>query len=208
VTADQEKLMLNRSTRRRYGHTVLSLSFFAGFTAGCLPATATGVAGVPAYQAVTVAGRRAGESIPAPQGETVLTLTGAIGTTNSGAELRLDLETLEQFGLVQFTVVDPWQNRSTTFAGVLLADLLKYAGVAPTATTLHLVALDDYQANITLADIRKWPILLATRADGGRPSIADGGPTRIVFPYQAFPQIDTSIYNPQWVWSLKTIDVQ
>lgn len=150
--------MPKRNAQHRCGRTVLTLIVAAGFLVGCLPGGLAGVAGpaTPAYQAVAPAGRRPGDNIPAPQGETVLTLSGAIATKNAGSELRLDLATLEQFGLVQYTVVDPWQNRSTTFSGVLLADLLTFAGAVPTATTLHLVALDDYQADITLTDVRKW----------------------------------------------------
>ena len=198
--------MPNRTARGRLGHAVLVLTVAAGFLVGCLPGGA-GAPG-PAYQGVASAGRRPGDPIPVPTGETVLTLSGAIATTNAGAELRLDLATLEQFGLVQFAVVDPAQRRRITFAGVLVSDLLAYAGAAPSATTLHLVALDDYQTDIALTDVRKWPILLATRADGGRPPIADGGPTRIVFPYHAFPKIDASVYDSQWIWSLKSIDVR
>jgi hypothetical protein len=199
-------MMRNSTTRGRRGQALLALTVGAALLVGCLP----GAAGVPApaYQAVSPAGRRVGDRIPVPQGETVLTLSGAIATTNEGAELRLDLATIDQFGLVQYTAVDPWQNRSMKFSGVLLADLLKYAGVAPSATSLHLVALDDYQADISLEDVRKWPILLATRVDDLRPAVVDGGPTRIVFPYHAFPQIDTRVYNGQWVWSVKTIDVK
>jgi hypothetical protein len=194
------------SSRGRRGLALLALTAGAALLVGCLPGAA-GAPG-PAYQTVSPAGRRVGDGIPVPQGETALTLSGAIATTNEGAELRLDLATIDQFGLVQYTVVDPWQNRSMKFSGVLLADLLKYAGVAPSATSLHLVALDDYQADISLEDVRKWPILLATRVDDLRPAVVDGGPTRIVFPYHAFPQIDTRVYNGQWVWSVKTIDVK
>jgi hypothetical protein len=202
--------MPNRTALRRHGPTVLLLTVAIGFLVGCLPGGRAGLTGSPgaAYQAVTPAERRPGDPIPVPHGETVLTLSGAIATTNAGPELRLDLATLEQFGLVQYTVVDPSQKRSITFAGVLLADLLAFAGAARTATTLHLVALDDYQTDITLTDVGRWPILLATRADGGRPPVADGGPTRIVFPYHAFPNIDSSVYDPQWIWSLTTIDVR
>ena len=198
--------MRTSTTRGRRGQALLALTVGAALLVGCLPGAAA--VPTPSYQAVSPAGRRVGDRIPVPQGETVLTLSGAIATTNEGAELRLDLATIDQFGLVQYTVVDPWQNRSMKFSGVLLADLLKYAGVAPSATSLHLVALDDYQADISLEDVRKWPILLATRVDDLRPAVVDGGPTRIVFPYHAFPQIDTRVYNGQWVWSVKTIDVK
>ena len=199
---------MRNSTTRGRGQALLALTVGAALLVGCLPGAAAVPAPAAAYQAVSPAARRVGDRIPVPQDETVLTLSGAIATTNEGAELRLDLATIDQFGLVQYTVVDPWQDRSMKFSGVLLADLLKYAGVAPSATTLHLVALDDYQADISLEDVRKWPILLATRVDDLRPAVVDGGPTRIVFPYHAFPQIDTRVYNGQWVWSVKTIDVK
>jgi hypothetical protein len=79
------------------------------------------------------------------------------------------------------------------------------AGVGPDATHAHVVALDDYAVDLSLADVRAGGIILATRAgDGSAIPIDKGGPTRIVF----MDGVKAGANADQWVWSVKTIDVQ
>ena len=194
-----------RHMKWRVGRMAATVLMAAGLTAGCTPGTSARP-GTPAYQVLKPPALQPGAAIPAPRGEVVLSLSGAIGSTNSGGELTFDLATIEQLGLIEYTVNDPWRKETVTYAGVLLSDLLKYAGTSSTAKTVEIVALDDYQEELTLENIRKWPILLATRSDGDGMSVADGGPTRVIFPIHAY-DID-STYESQWVWSVKTISVK
>ena len=194
-----------RNMRWRVGRMAATVLMAAVLTAGCMPGTAARP-GTPAYQVLMPPALQPGVAIPVPRGDVVLSLSGAIGSTNAGGELAFDLATIEQLGLVEYTVNDPWRKETVTYAGVLLSDLLKYAGASATAKTIEIVALDDYQELLTLEDIRKWPILLATRSDGDGMSVADGGPTRVIFPIYAF-EIDPT-YESQWVWSVKTISVK
>jgi hypothetical protein len=50
-----------------------------------------------------------------------------------------------------------------------------------TASELHITALDDYEFTIPLEEIRGTKVLLATKAEGEHMTVADGGPTRIIF---------------------------
>ena len=159
----------------------------------------------PAYDVVTPASINPGDGIPAPSGEVILTLTGGMTETNAGDILEFDMETLEKLGLVKYTVKEPWLEVDVTFTGVLMSDLLKVTGVPSSATTTQLVALDDYQVEITTADIHKYPVLLATQADGKYMSIEHGGPTRIIFPYNTYPELDPVSYTPLWIWSIRTM---
>jgi hypothetical protein len=190
------------------GHTALVLLVATSLTLSCAPGPAVRPDAVdaPVYQVVTPPVLRPGAAISAPRNEAVLTISGNIATSNAGATLSFDLATLEQLGIAQYTVMDPFEKHTIAYAGVLLSDLLKYAGTRSTAKSIHLVALDDYESEITMEDINKWPILIATRIDGGAIAIKNGGPTRVVFPIHAY-QIDAA-YNDQWVWSIKSIDVR
>jgi hypothetical protein len=160
------------------------------------------------YETVAPASITAGDPIPVPSGDVILTVTGAITAENSDNGLVFDLETLEKLGLVKYTVTDPWLTSSVTYTGVLMSDLLKAAGASTSATTVQLTALDDYQVGIPIADIQKWPVLLATQSNGEYMSIEAGGPTRIAFPYDQYSEIDQVAHKDFWVWSISQMEVR
>jgi hypothetical protein len=162
----------------------------------------------PVYTEVAAETLRSADAIPAPSGAVVLTVGGDIGKSNSGSTVRLDVATVERMGLVKYSVHDPWLDADHEFSGVLLSDMLDTIGAAPGSTRMHFVAIDDYEVEILIADVRKWPILLATRMDGQPMSIADKGPLRVVFPYDQFPEIDRLAYKDLWIWSLESLDVR
>jgi hypothetical protein len=145
----------------------------------------------------------AGEKIAAPGGEVVLTVSGAIGAYNKGKKLELDLASLEQMRRVRVEAAEPFLKRRVMFEGVLLADLLAVAGVSDSASTISLTALDDYEVDFELADVRSSQMLLATKADGKHMPVDRSGPIRVVFP-------DASKLgrNPDlWIWSVTTLKV-
>ena len=143
-------------------------------------------------------------AIPLPANP-ILTITGRIDASN-GDGLELDVAAIEALGLVKYTVRDPWLEEDLEFTGVLVTDLLAAAGAADDATSLTITALDDYQVEISIADTKRWPVMLATQTDGEPMSIEAKGPTRIVFP--ADPSIDLLRYKDLWIWQLKTIEVR
>jgi hypothetical protein len=147
---------------------------------------------------------RAGDPIPAPEDEPILSISGLVSNTNRSDEITVDLTTLEKMPLIQFEVVEPFEERNMTFEGVPIADLMEIAGAGTGANELHVTALDDYEFTIPLEVIRETKVLLATKAQGEHMTVADGGPTRIIFPPDSqFGQ------NPNaWVWSVETIDVR
>jgi hypothetical protein len=183
-------------------HTLRTFAIFTFFLAAC------GTAGTPAiYATVSEGTLKSGDSIPAPTGEVVLTVDGQISQTNSGNTLQFDMQTLESIGLVQYDVDDPFVNKTIVYSGVLLSDLLKVAGADPNATTLTLSALDDYSADMQISEADKWPVLIATQADGVYMPIDKNGPLISVFPFNDFPELDHLTYDALWVWSLSAITV-
>jgi hypothetical protein len=160
------------------------------------------------YEVVSEGTLKSGEGIPAPAGEVVLTVDGNISQTNVGDTLQLDVATLESIGVIQYDVNDPFVKEKITYSGVLLSELLKAAGADAGATTLTLRALDDYSTDMNIADATKWPILLATRANGSYMPIDKNGPIISVFPFDDFPELDHLTYDALWVWSLHEITVK
>jgi hypothetical protein len=173
-----------------------------------LAACGSGVAAKAVYVDVATETIHVGDPIPAPTGDVVLTVSGDIAKANAGSTVRLDLATVEQMGLVKYTVLDPWLDASHEFTGVLLSDFLDTIGVSAASAHLHFVAIDDYEVEISVADVRKWPVLLATKMDGQPMSIADKGPMRVVFPYDQYPEIDRLAYKDLWIWSLESLEVR
>ena len=161
----------------------------------------------PGYEVVASASIGLTEAIPSPSQEVVLTISGLVAAKNTSDALVLDIPTLEKLGLVKYTVHDPWLKQTITYSGVLMSDLLKYAGTFHTAQSVHMVALDDYQVDIPIADINKWPILLATRANSEYLSVDNFGPTKIIYPYGSH-SIDPISHNDLWIWSLKSMEVR
>ena len=155
--------------------------------------------------AVSAASLSSGDAVPAPPGDVALTFTGKVSGDNAGRTVALDLETVATMGQIKVEVFDPWAERDLTFTGVELEDVLAVVGVDPGATSLHVTALDDYQVDITLAEVREGGIVLATSTGGGRPlAVAKGGPTRIVF----VDDVEAGAAAEQWIWSIDTIDVR
>jgi hypothetical protein len=142
---------------------------------------------------------------PDPRGRPLLRVTGRIGTTNGGGALSVDAAALDRLGLVTADVNDPWAKQRLGLQGVWLRDLVALARPDPGATTLHLHALDDYQVDLGLADVRSAGILLATRdGRGAALSIEDGGPTRVVFTDDVAARFSPDL----WIWNIDTIEVR
>lgn len=199
---------------RRRGSFVLRLvaaTALAGAVTACSTGTPTET-GAPAATAaayggivISAASLTPGQPVPKPAGKAVLTLTGKITATNRDGALALDQSTIEKMGVEQVQLYEPWTKETLDFRGVWLQHLLAVAGAAPDATKVHIVALDDYAVDLSLADVRAGGIMLATRdGAGGQIPVDKGGPTRIVF----MDGVKAGDNPDQWVWSLKSIDVQ
>jgi hypothetical protein len=179
-----------------------------GLVAGCVSsdrphpaATVQAVLGTPLLTAEITAG----QPVPAPASDTVLTVTGHITHPNHAGALRLDLPTLEKLGLVQVHLYEPWVKQNLDFRGIWLADLLAVAGSGAGAASVHLIARDDYAVDLSLAEVKAGGILVATRAGDGSCIPPDtGGPTRLVFA----DGVAAGANPDRWLGSLKAIDVR
>jgi hypothetical protein len=184
---------------------VAALALASGCGGTGTPSPAAGGAAASPSVVVRPATLHPGQPVPAPKGKTVLTLTGLVSAKNSGSSVVLDQAAIDQLGLVQVTVYEPWIKQRTGFRGVWLNDLLAVAGAADSATTIRMTALDDYRVELKIADVRGGGILLATKAgDGSAMPVSDGGPTRIVY----LDGLPAGANADQWIWSLKTIEIR
>ncbi|MGH6943063.1 MAG: molybdopterin-dependent oxidoreductase [Geminicoccaceae bacterium] len=133
---------------------------------------------------------------PLAKGDAVLEVT-----TPSGPQA-YDLATIEELGVYRLTTPSPYDDGSPTFEGVLLSDLLAKDGLAD-AEGVELSAADGYSQVIPREDWESYPVLLATRQDGA--PLVDRGPLRIIYPISGHPELAAELYQPRWVWQIKSI---
>jgi len=146
------------------------------------------------------------EPLSTPTGAPLLTVTGAITRTNSGDAAVFDLAMLD--ALPQRTTVTetPWYEGSQSFSGPLLSAILDSVG-ASGATTLKLVALNDYASDLPASDAKDFPVILASRVNGGLMSVRDKGPLFVIYPFDEHPGIYNEIYFGRSVWQVSRMAV-
>lgn len=131
----------------------------------------------------------------APVGKTVLTIV------DGNDRQAFALADLERLGTAESRLYEPYVKQDITFVGVPARDLMAYLGLH-LRDQIRAVALDGLELNIAVRDLITSKALLATRIDGKPIDIADGGPTRLVFPGDPLAS-DLS----QWIWSLDTLTI-
>ena len=141
-----------------------------------------------------------------PKGDVVLTVTGNLDHPNVGKSAQFDLAMLEELQGRRATMVTPWTTGKVEFSGPLLRAVLDAAGLH--GTTIKLVALNDYAAEIPFTDATTIDTILATRMDGQTMPVRDKGPLFLVYPFDK----DSSLYNEKYfsrsVWQIKTIEAK
>ncbi len=159
------------------------------------------------YTVITPATLQPGAPIPTPQDEPMLTITGKVGTTNSDNAIVMDRATVEQAGVVEYTVTDPYEERPVRYQGVLMRDLLALWQVPADAETVQMVALNDYTIDIPLQDFYDYPVLFALQADGEYMEPDYRGPAMLVYPVDTY-EFDPMMVQRKWIWQIKAITIQ
>ena len=143
----------------------------------------------------------AGDQVPAVTRDQILTIAvGIIGQS----EIVADNGLLESVGTIKYTVYDPYENRAVEYEGILLESLFDQFGSTDT-TDITVTAMDDYQQVVQRADAEKWLIILALKADGEYAQREHRGPSMIIYPYDDYPELSPSVYDPFWVWQVANI---
>lgn len=142
----------------------------------------------------------------APQGPILLTVSGAIQPTASGQFVRhFDRAQLEALEQASITTRTPWTEESHLYQGVLGRGLIEAVG-AQQASILRITALNDFSADIPIADLLTYPLILAMQKDGRRLRVRDRGPLFVIYPFDAYPQLKTEVYYNRSVWQVRHIE--
>ncbi len=145
-------------------------------------------------------------SLPKPTGPVVLTISGQITQRNSPQGAQFDAAMLQALPALTFTTRSQWHSKPVQYAGVALAGLLNAVGAR--GNTLHLLALDHFEARVPMSDAARYNPMIALRADGQMLKVRTLGPVLLMYPFDQFPELHTDVYYSRCVWQLKRIVVE
>ncbi len=169
------------------------------------------------------AGVASAQTLESPSGPVILTVTGRIAQTNrrpfDGSRdaffknqqvtferaAEFDLAMLEALGMRKVQADYPQGGPLHIFEGPLLRDVLK-AAVAGGAT-IKVSALDGYTQEIPVAELERWPIVLAVKRDGKYLALGGFGPSWVAFPRKDVPAL-ADRGDEQWVYAIVHIAVE
>jgi len=154
----------------------------------------------------TSPGRSEVGGLPPPTGRPILEVSGAIGRTNAPGKALFDLPMLESLGMRELVTVTPWTEGEQRFSGIDPRALL--AAVEARGRELEAGALDGYRVVIPIADLERYPLLLATRRDGRPMPVRERGPLWLVYPWSTHPETADQPYRGRAIWQLRSIVVR
>ncbi len=93
------------------------------------------------------------------------------------------------------------------FIGPLARDAVAFIETGA-ATTVHLVAANDYAIDIPLSDLTEYDVILAMQANGKRLSMRDKGPIWLMYPLDDHSELQDPMYNNRLIWQLTVIELR
>jgi len=143
--------------------------------------------------------------LPLPVGDVILTVSGAITTTNSDGAAQFDRALLDSLPQHSFTTSTIWTEGPNTYSGILLKDLL--AAVGASGGTVTATALNDYQISFPANEIAADAPLVAYLTDGEPMSVRDKGPLWLIFPFDTNSDYRTEETYARSIWQMDRIEV-
>ena len=145
------------------------------------------------------------QDLPQPEGEVLLTVSGAISTTNNGSTAEFDLEMLKELDDTTIETTTIWTEGTQVFQGVSLNVLMKRLGVDD--GTLRATAINDYAIEIPVSDATPDGPILAYLLNGETMSIREKGPLWVIYPYDTNAAYRSEVIYSRSIWQLDRIEV-
>jgi hypothetical protein len=138
--------------------------------------------------------------LPEPEGEAILTVSGAIERTNSHGRAVFDLAMLKSLPVTRYETSTIWTRGTHVFEGVLLGDLLNALGAD--GVMVRATALNDYAVDIPVNGGDEAAALIAYHRDGEEMPVRDNGPLWIVYPYDDDAAYRSEVIYARSIWQL------
>ncbi|MGB7445157.1 MAG: molybdopterin-dependent oxidoreductase [Coleofasciculaceae cyanobacterium] len=137
-----------------------------------------------------------------------LLVEGQIGSQQARA---FSWEELNKLATTSVKTQEPHQKSDDspviTFRGVAVSKLLDQFKVGSEVKEVTFVTYDSYRVTVSIADLRKYPIIIALERNGEKISRTQGGPLYLVFPHQDYPQLKSKYPSRFWAFYLTNLVV-
>lgn len=160
------------------------------------PVVATGLAATQAQA----------QTLPAPKGAVVLTVTGSIGVTNADGQAQFDIDMIKALPKVSFDTYTIWTEGRQTFTGVELKTVLDLVGAQ--GSGIDASALNEYLVDIPIEDAVEGGPILAYEQNGTALSVRDKGPLWLVYPYDSRPEYQTEVVYARSIWQMSSMEIR
>ncbi|MBE0488921.1 MAG: molybdopterin-dependent oxidoreductase [Halomonas sp.] len=137
-------------------------------------------------------------TLPAPSGEVLLTISGNIDFPNVDDQARFDREMLMAIAPTEIHTRTPWHSDAGRYEGPLFREVLAAAGVRSDRVLVR--ALNDYEAEIPLAQLHDYDVILAMSRNGAPVQIREFGPLFVLYPFDDHPQLHNESVRFRSVW--------
>lgn len=123
-----------------------------------------------------------------------------------------DLATLKQLPATSFITTNHWTGAKEKYTGVAFIDLLMLLGLEASATSVEVLAINDYRINIRISDLKKYEYVLSYALDdkdyAEHEPAKNKGPIAVAINFDKHPELDRDIYKHQLVWFVNAIIVE
>ncbi len=147
----------------------------------------------------------AADTMDAPSGDVILTVSGTIDVTNVADTAQFDLEMLRALPAASISTTTIWTDGVLMFTGVPLASLLETLGSS--GSTLRASAINDYTIEIPVDSLEAGAPILAYEMNGTPMHRRDKGPLWVIYPFDSDAKYRTSQIHSRAVWQLDRIEV-
>lgn len=144
------------------------------------------------------------DTLDAPQGDVLLTVSGNIAIANKDDTAQLDLALLKSLETTTIETATIWTDGTQVFEGVSLAVLVEALRLQ--GDTLRATAINDYAVDIPMSDAVQDGPIVAFSLNGSKMSVRDKGPLWIVYPYDANADYRSEVIYSRSIWQLNRIE--
>lgn len=136
----------------------------------------------------------------------VLSVTGLIGQKNAGDAAEFDAAMLDALDVREFSTSSPWHKKQVKFSGPALKAVLDAVGAK--GQSLKMIALNEYEITVPVADAYDHLPVLARRIGGEELTLRTKGPLFMMYPFDSSPKLKNDIFYSRCVWQLRRIVVE
>jgi len=145
------------------------------------------------------------EQLPMPTGEVILTVSGAIGKTNTQAGAEFDLDLLKALEWEEVNTFASFTDGMQTFEGPRLSSLLDF--VSASGTTIGASAINDYFLDIPVTHAENQGVILAVLHNGKAMTVRDKGPIWVIYP-QSKDEAKLKRFDNEMIWQLISMEIR